>query len=51
MYERIFNPDRLPEGQVDKDWIEFYTGLRKFVPQYYGAQLYDFEKARFNVRL
>jgi hypothetical protein len=36
---------------VDEEWRQFYHGLRKFVPRYYGAQLYDMERARFNVRL
>ena len=51
VYERIFNPARLPEGEVDHDWKIFYSGLKKFVPEYYGANLYDIERARFNVRL
>ena len=51
VYERIFNPARLPEVEVDHDWKIFYSGLKKFVPEYYGANLYDIERARFNVRL
>jgi len=51
VYERIFNPSRLPEGEVDDEWRLFYTGLKKYVPAYYGAKLYDLDRARFNVRL
>lgn len=51
VYECIFNTDRLPEGKVDEKWRLFYHGLREFLPKYYGAQLYDLERARFNVRL
>lgn len=51
VYERIFNPARLPEGEVDHSWKIFYSGLKKFVPEYYGANLYDIERARFNVKL
>ncbi len=51
IYERIFNPERLPEGEVDEEWRFFYHGLSKYVSKYYGAKLYDVERARFNVRL
>jgi hypothetical protein len=51
VYERIFNPSRLPESEVDHEWKMFYSGLKKFVPEYYGASLYDIERARFNVKL
>jgi hypothetical protein len=51
VYERIFNPTRLPESEVDHEWKMFYSGLKKFVPEYYGASLYDIERARFNVKL
>lgn len=51
VYECIFNTERLPEAEVDDDWRVFYHGLRQFVPKYYGAKLYDMNKARFNVRL
>ena len=32
VYERIFNPARLPEDEVDHHWKVFYSGLKKFVP-------------------
>lgn len=51
VYECIFNTDRLPPEEVDEDWRAFYHGLRSFVPRYYEAKLYDFERGRFNVRL
>ena len=51
VYECVFKTERLPENVVDKDWREFYHGLREFVPKYYEAKLYDSKLARFNVRL
>ena len=50
VYECIHNTDSLPKD-VNASWREFYQSLRHFVPKYYGAQLYDVEKGRFNVRL
>jgi hypothetical protein len=51
VYECIFNTDRLPPDEVDEEWRTFYHGLRPFVPKYFGSQLYDMKRARFNVRL